>query len=1533
MNNSNDLVENWLITTDQLPPQSVQAETAEQHVAPPDAAVSAAAASTAAAATAVESHANNELPSDFAKPDVAMLGQDNPQDFVQGLPAGLPVTEDPYLPITNENLPLSWSLPGPFTFQPGIFQPGVNVSQGNGEDMSDDDAASLDEPVLDGTSFDRMARLEFADTFVAITTNTTIIGRDQRVYKRAVMNKKRAEGGLSPVSRTVPQKRGHYSKSYVSQEGGALGPESDGEGRSRSSKRRRTVDNGQYTLSPKQQTPAADDPSAPDNVISSRQYVDHTPGAVPVDMENLRPSSDDVARIDIHGAGPDIIETSKGISRDHLKIQYDEENRVWQATAIGRNGFFCEERLYHKDEVVTLRSGSHLQIQAVGFIFTISGVEDGKLGNEEPRAYFEDGKKMSLDFSNSRLESDMRSTDDALSSPVQIPTATAMLDTDDSDDSDSEAHGSTSPKPAVKDVAGKTESEEPIRPTIESDHVKEPMQTVGPDASQAVVPPKKRGPGRPPKNGVMSKREERELKKKREEEDKKNNPPQEPGNPPTKRKVGRPRKHPRPEDEGDQPEKRKYKPRKPKNEDGEDDEDPEGEKADKQKRLQKPKTPPLDLGKKEDFTEEQLQKPNKNYQTLIDEVLSKGPEDGLTLKQIYKRIARQYPYFFFMVDTKGWESSVRHNLIGSHCFEKNQETHLWKRVQGIPLESGKKRKPSDTAAEPRGPAVEPSLREFLGKFSGEVVKQLQGRVKRPHAVAVSVINRGLGLTDMSLAPEHENFEKAIISIFHTHKLTYSKPKATMLSTAATEPSRPPAPTTAPAVNGSGTTAAAGSAPVAPSPVHATPISAHNGSAPSGSAATPTGSGPNGSAPIGSGAAASKVNGSLTAPANAPNGTTVGTHPVLGRNGSSTTEPAPAGPTAPSTAPEPAHTSTAVGAGNPSGSSTGAQSNGVPKVNSPVPSRSSATPAPGTPAPDANSVQLLDPKLVEVIQQYKNLSQQVLTPQVGKLQAEILVMSAVNRVLGFTTETIVPHSSQNQKLGLREAEDALINSLRPRIDTYLRNKQAPSAVPSAAPTTSMPTPVHAPIPTDQAYIGGPAGQAILTAEAQTGRPLSEDCLSLNVWTKPQSGTGAPKAVLFWIFGGGFSIGNTACEIYDGSVLADENDVVVVSPNYRTNIFGFCAGLQQNVGLLDQRMALEWARDNVAAFGGDPSRITVFGQSAGGASTDYLNIMYPDDPIANGFIPQSGVASGAVGALAGTPEDAAAAWYNVSASAGCGGEEAGPRTLDCMRMKTTAEILGAVNENDLIAIQTGFSPVADDITAPSAAVDRINAGDFAKVPMLVGNVENEAGFIWPVLLAYTYFDKSTVDTIAPLTNVVQPILDIANLVGFTCGARQAAGLRVDQGVTAYRYRFYGGNYTNLYVNYVGSDYHTSELPVVFGTASWLTGIQDTPVQASMGAFMRNAWAEFARDPEDGLANLGWPKYDPDADTLARLAFEGETEPSYVDPDDTDTLCTPINFVLNRVTGSTSTVMSCLNSALMAVVTNGTQSEQVKQVLATR
>ncbi len=123
----------------------------------------------------------------------------------------------------------------------------------------------------------------------------------------------------------------------------------------------------------------------------------------------------------------------------------------------------------------------------------------------------------------------------------------------------------------------------------------------------------------------MSKREERLRKKLALEAAKKNMPPPPPGEPPIKRKVGRPRKHPLPENAGDKPEKRKYKPRKPKNEDGMEGSD--AEKTVKEKRREKPKTPPLEL-RREDYTEDQLQKPNKNYGVLIDEVLTAAP-DGL----------------------------------------------------------------------------------------------------------------------------------------------------------------------------------------------------------------------------------------------------------------------------------------------------------------------------------------------------------------------------------------------------------------------------------------------------------------------------------------------------------------------------------------------------------------------------------------------------------------------------------------------------------------------------------------------------------------------------------------------------------------------------------------------------------------------------------------------------------------------------------------------------------------------------------------
>ncbi|KAI3399640.1 hypothetical protein diail_5987 [Diaporthe ilicicola] len=116
--------------------------------------------------------------------------------------------------------------------------------------------------------------------------------------------------------------------------------------------------------------------------------------------------------------------------------------------------------------------------------------------------------------------------------------------------------------------------------------------------------------------------------------------------------------------------------------------------------------------------------------------------------------------------------------------------------------------------------------------------------------------------------------------------------------------------------------------------------------------------------------------------------------------------------------------------------------------------------------------------------------------------------------------------------------------------------------------------------------------------------SEDCLTLNIWSKPVNssvaGDARLKPVLVWIYGGRFSAGTSNTPFYKGEFLADAQDVVVVTFNFRMDIFGFpgVPELQvKNLALLDQRLAVSWVRDNIAAFGGDPSRITIAGQSSG------------------------------------------------------------------------------------------------------------------------------------------------------------------------------------------------------------------------------------------------------------------------------------------------------------------------------------------------
>jgi Carboxylesterase family len=114
-------------------------------------------------------------------------------------------------------------------------------------------------------------------------------------------------------------------------------------------------------------------------------------------------------------------------------------------------------------------------------------------------------------------------------------------------------------------------------------------------------------------------------------------------------------------------------------------------------------------------------------------------------------------------------------------------------------------------------------------------------------------------------------------------------------------------------------------------------------------------------------------------------------------------------------------------------------------------------------------------------------------------------------------------------------------------------------------------------------------------------VTDDCLFLNVWAPtPKAGDTGKKAVMVWFYGGGFVGGGTSGGMYDGTSFAKNHDVIVVTTNYRLTIFGFpgAPGLKdQNAGLLDQRLAVEWVRDNIEAFGGDPKKIVLVSLSDG------------------------------------------------------------------------------------------------------------------------------------------------------------------------------------------------------------------------------------------------------------------------------------------------------------------------------------------------
>jgi para-nitrobenzyl esterase len=231
-------------------------------------------------------------------------------------------------------------------------------------------------------------------------------------------------------------------------------------------------------------------------------------------------------------------------------------------------------------------------------------------------------------------------------------------------------------------------------------------------------------------------------------------------------------------------------------------------------------------------------------------------------------------------------------------------------------------------------------------------------------------------------------------------------------------------------------------------------------------------------------------------------------------------------------------------------------------------------------------------------------------------------------------------------------------------------------------------------------------------------VGEDCQVLNVWTNSLSGK---RPVMVWLHGGGFTSGNGGYTMYDGANLARKRDVVAVTLNHRLNAFGYLylagAGGEKyanssNLGMTDIVLALQWVRDNISKFGGDPSNVTIYGQSGGGGKVSTLLAM----PLAKGLFHRAIIQSGSN--LRGQTIDAA----NNAARTFMG--RVGARTVDEMAALPMDKLIAA-------AIATGgapvaFSPVLDGKTLVEGPFDPTAPALSADIPLLIGTVEYEVAF---------------------------------------------------------------------------------------------------------------------------------------------------------------------------------------------------------------
>jgi para-nitrobenzyl esterase len=366
-------------------------------------------------------------------------------------------------------------------------------------------------------------------------------------------------------------------------------------------------------------------------------------------------------------------------------------------------------------------------------------------------------------------------------------------------------------------------------------------------------------------------------------------------------------------------------------------------------------------------------------------------------------------------------------------------------------------------------------------------------------------------------------------------------------------------------------------------------------------------------------------------------------------------------------------------------------------------------------------------------------------------------------------------------------------------------------------------------------------------APLGSTPAEDCLYANVW-KPADAK-AKLPVIVWIYGGGFVNGGASPPTYSGANIARQG-VVFVSFNYRVGRFGTFAlpqltkqnpdkGLLGNYGYLDQIAALKWVQRNIGQFGGDPSNVTIIGESAGGMSVHTL----VTTPLARGLFHKAIVMSGGDAQTAANPKlaDVEKIYQDFAKAHGVAPDD--PKALEKLRALSAEEVTDDLSMIQLFQPRPGPKTYSGPFFDGKIVVDQdkaYGAGAFAKVPMMIGATS----------------------------------ADVGGKTGFViAGARSLAAKISNSGAPVWHYRF---SYVADAVGQPGAQ-HASDVPYFFDNAAIKYGAQATPKDIQMGKAISAYLVNFAKtgDPNGGGLPV-WPRYDAKSDPVMDFSVSGRPEP---------------------------------------------------------